>query len=134
MISHHWTAIIAAVLGSVPFLVVPVLTLLALRGWAKRWGQELPRWRGALGLTSIVVTLLGWLILLLLPLADRIGLKTNSFSLDWIPPIAFLELAGTCLAFELSAASSNEAIVAGLFIVASSLTIVQSFRLICSPR
>ena|SRR5216684_2587596 len=113
MISHHWTSIIAAVLGSVPFLVVPVLTLLALRGWAKRWGQELPRWRGALGLTSIVVTLLGWLILLLLPLADRIGLKTNSFSPDWVPPIAFLVLAGTCLAFALRGASRIEAIVAG---------------------
>lgn len=126
MVSHHWTSSIAAVLGTLPFLVIPILTLLALRGWAKRWRQELPLWRGALGLTSIVVTLLGWLILLLLPLADRIGLKTNFFSPDLVPPIAFLVLAGTCLGFALRGASRIEAIVAGLLMVAAWLTSVVS--------
>jgi hypothetical protein len=118
MIPHQGTSIIAADLGTVAFFVAPIFTLLALRGWAKRWRQELPRWRGALGLTSIVVTLLGWLILLLLPLADRMGPKTNSFSSDWVPPIAFLVLAGTCLAFALRGASRIEAIVAGLLMFA----------------
>jgi len=113
MIPHQGTSILAADLGTVAFFVAPILTLLALRAWAKCWRQELPRWRNALGLTSIVVTLLGWLILLLLPLADRIGLKTNFFSPGWVPPIAFLVLAGTCLAFALRGASRIEAIVAG---------------------
>ncbi len=58
MVSHHWTSSISAVFNGVIFLSVPILTALAIRGWTRRWRQELPRWRSTLGLASMVVTLL----------------------------------------------------------------------------
>jgi hypothetical protein len=125
MVSHHWTSIIAAIFGAVAFLVVPILTFFALRGWAKRWRQELPRWRSALGLTSIVVTFLTWFSLAILALSERIGLNPSFISVDWVTPTVILVAAGTPLALALRGASRIEAIVAGLFMVAG-LTMVVS--------
>ena len=110
------------ILGVLTFVAVPCLAILAYRGWARSLRQELPHWRSALGLASIVVTFLSWSSLsmsALLVLLERIGFNTNffSFSPDWIPPIALLVLAGTSLAIALRGASRIEAIVAGLMMV-----------------
>jgi len=112
------------ILGVLIFVAVPCLAILAYRGWTKGLRHELPRWRNALGMTSIVVTFLSWFglsMFALLVLLDRIGLNTNffSFSPDWMPAIALLVLAGTSLAFALKGASRIEAIVAGLLMVAA---------------
>ena len=123
--------ILALCLEGVTFLAVPCLTVLAYRGWTKGLRQGLPRWRNALGMASIIVTFLSWFglsMFALLALLDRMGLNANffSFSLDWMPAIALLALAGTSLAFALRGASRIEAIVAGLLMVAAWMTSVVS--------
>jgi hypothetical protein len=123
--------ILALCLEGITFLAVPCLTVLAYRGWAKGLRQGLPRWRNALGMTSIVVTFLSWFglsMFALFVLLDRIGLNTNFFSFlpDWMPAIALLVLAGTSLAFALKGASRIEAIVAGLLMVTAWMTSVVS--------
>jgi len=75
MVSHHWTSSISAVFNGVIFLSVPILTALAIRGWTRRWRQELPRWRSTLGLASMVVTLLSWFGLAFLALSVTIMLS-----------------------------------------------------------
>ncbi len=116
-------------LGISAAMVIPCLTVMAYRSWAKRWRQELPLWRSALGMTSIAVTLVSWLSLVILgalALSARMGIKANFFSPDWIPPIALLTFAGTSLAFALRGASRIEAVAAGLLVVAAWLTSVVS--------
>ena len=108
-------------------VAVPCLTFMAYRSWAKLCRQELPRWRSALGMTSIGVTLMSWVslvILALLALSPRTGFKANFFSPDWMPPIALLNLAGASLAFALRGASRIEAIAAGLLMLTAWLTSV----------
>src|SRR5260370_30146624 len=115
--------ILALCLEGVTFLAVPCLTVLAYRGWTKGLRQGLPRWRNALGMTSIMVTFLSWFglsMFALLALLDRMGLNANffSFSPDWMPAITLLVLAGTSLAFALRGASRIEEIWAGFLMVA----------------
>ena len=124
-------AILVLCLEGVTFLAVPCLTVLAYRGWTKGLRQGLPRWRNALGMTSIVVTFLSWSgfsMFALLALLDRMGINSNlfSFSPDWVTAIALLVLAGTSLAFALKGATRIEAIVAGLLMVAAWMTSVVS--------
>jgi len=126
MVSHHWTSSIAAVFNGVIFLSVPILTALAIRGWTRRWRQELPRWRSTLGLASMVVTLLTWFGLAILALLALMDVNTSFYSPDWVGPIALIAIAGTSLAFALRGASRIEAIVAGLFMAAAWLTSVVS--------
>jgi hypothetical protein len=115
-------------LEGVTFLAVPCLTVLAYRGWTKGLRKGLPRWRNALGMTSIVVTFLSWFSLSMFALLALLDLNTNffSFSPDWMPAIALLVLAGTSLACALKGASRIEAIVAGLLMVAAWMTSVVS--------
>ena len=112
------------ILGVFTFVAVPCLAILAYRGWTKSLRHDLPSWRSALGIVSIVVTFLSWSSLAILPLLDRIGVNTGFFSPDWTAPIALLVLAGTTLAFALRGASRIEAIVAGLLMVTAWLTSV----------
>ena len=110
---------VSKILGVLTFVTVPCLAILAYRGWAKSLRQQLPRWRNALGLASMVVTLLSWFGLAILALSALMDLNANFFSPDWMPPIAFLTVAGTSLAFALRGSSRIEAIVAGLLMVAA---------------
>ena len=126
MVSHHWTSSISAVFNGVIFLSVPILTALAIRGWTRRWRQELPRWRSTLGLASMVVTLLSWFGLAFLALSVIMDLNAGSYSSDLGGLIALAVIAGTSLAFALRGASRIEALVAGLLMVAAWLTSVVS--------
>jgi hypothetical protein len=115
---------VSKILGGVTFIAVPCLAILTYRGWTEGLRHELPRWRSALGITSIVITFLSWSSLAILPLLDRIGINTGFFSVDWTTPIALLVLAGTSMAFALRGAPRIEAIVAGLLMVAAWTTSV----------
>ena len=126
MVSHHWTSSISAVFNGVIFLSMPILTALAIRGWTRRWRQELPRWRSTLGLASMVVTLLSWFGLAFLALSVIMDLNAGSYSSDLGGLIALAVIAGTSLAFALRGASRIEALVAGLLMVAAWLTSVVS--------
>jgi hypothetical protein len=114
------------ILAGVTFVAVPCLTILAYRGWTKRLRHELPRWRSALGLASLVVTLLSWFCLAILALSALMDLNAGSSTPDWVGPIALVLIVGTSLAFALKGASRIEAIVAGLLMVAAWMTSVVS--------
>ena len=97
MVSHHWTSSISAVFHGVIFLSVPILTALAIRGWTRRWRQELPRWRSTLGLASLVVTLLSWFGLAFLALSVIMDLNAGSYSSDLGGLIARGNISGLCV-------------------------------------
>src|SRR5260370_12144851 len=111
MVSQHGISSIAAVLNGVSFLSVQILRALAIRGWTRRWRQELPRWRSTLGLASMVVTLLTWFGLAILALLALMDVNTSFYSPDWVDPIALIAIAGTSLAFALRGASRIKPIV-----------------------
>ena len=82
----------------------PLFTTLALRGWVKRLGTQLPRWRSALGLTSIASTFVCWLgyvsyFFLLMPLRVEID------GWHWIIFEVLTLLFGFILAFALKSPS-----------------------------
>jgi hypothetical protein len=107
-------------------VAIPFLTALAYRGWAKRGRQDLPHWRSSLGMASIVLTFVSWLILGGLALSVRIGINTSLFPPYWMAPIALLVFVGTCLGFAWRGTSRIEAIVAGLLMVTAWLMSVVS--------
>ena len=108
------------------FVLTPCLASLSYVRWRKRLRQSLPRWRNALGLISIAITLLNWVTFMVLGISDRIGLRTNFISDDWALPVAFLVLAGTSFAFALRGAARIQAIVAGLLMIGAWATSVVS--------
>jgi hypothetical protein len=116
--------ILALSLGIATYGAILCLTVLAYRGWANRWRQVLPRWRSALGLTSIVVTFLTWLSLAVLALSERIGLNPSFISVDWTTPAVILVAAATPLALALRGTSRIEAIAAGLLLVVGLTAVV----------
>lgn len=42
-------------------VAVPLLLLFAFRGWTRRYRSELPHWRNATGLASLLIVALVWL-------------------------------------------------------------------------
>ena len=110
------------ILGALTFVAVPSLAILAYRAWAKSLRHELPSWRSALGLASVVITLLSWFGLAVLALSALMDLNAGSYLLDSLGPIALVVIAGTTLGFALRGASRIEAIVAGLLMVAAWIT------------
>jgi len=98
-------------LGLVAFTAIPLLAILSYRGWVKRLRKGLPQWRSSLGLTSIVLSFLGWS-------ASTVLLLLGSSSDNWIQALAILALTGTVLGFAFRGASRIEAIAAGLLLFA----------------
>lgn len=94
----------------------PLLTILALRGWRKRLRTQLPRWRSALGLTSIASTFVCWLgyvsfFFLLIPL--RIWID----GWHWIIFEVLTLLVGFILALALKSPSRALTLSAGLLML-----------------
>ncbi|SRR6266404_1502738 len=107
-------------------VAIPFLTALAYRGWARRWRQQLPRWRSALGLSSMAVIFFGWFSLVILALSNLMHINTSFYSPDWVGPIALVILVGTALAFALRGTPRFEAILAGVLMIIAWLTSVVS--------
>ena len=115
-----WTDIFAFSLLGGSCLAVPLLTLLAYRGWVHRLRHKLPRWRSALGVTSIVATLLSWLLLINPLLAPLFRMKSYPESLAEIviPGVPASLLLGLTLGFALRGSSRVQVLLAGLLMVA----------------
>lgn len=54
-------SIIRPVVSSTALTGVPVLLILACRGWATRQRVTLPSWRNGIGLTSVSLLVLAWM-------------------------------------------------------------------------
>jgi len=60
-----WFLYCTAIYGSMNafLLVVPLLGLMAYKAWSVRIRREVAGWRAAIGLASVALTLLGWLLM-----------------------------------------------------------------------
>lgn len=58
---HGPVSILANSLAIAAIPVTPCLTILAFRAWVKRLRNDLPPWRNALGLVSMITTFISWL-------------------------------------------------------------------------
>lgn len=117
MAFHHWTSIAAQILGAVTFLAVPMLTLLAFRGRAKRLRKDLPRWRNILATLSISIASFNSLLLLIIFL-----LPLTHFRLH-VPGELFLSMffsapVGIALGFSLRGLPPLQTILAGAITIA----------------
>ena len=114
--SSKITQICGLSLAIAAIAATPLLTILALRGWVKRLRTQLPRWRSALGLTSIASTFVCWLgyigsFFLLMPLGIRID------SWHWIIFAVLTLLLGFILALALKSPSRALTLSAGLLML-----------------
>lgn len=101
------------VLSIFMILATPCLTFLAYRGWAKCPANELPRWRRALGLMSILLISISWLgfvgfFLLISLFRAHLSGDISVFVLT------FTLLMGMLSAFALRTPSRPKALCAGL--------------------
>ena len=94
-------------------VAVPCLTVLAYRSWAKRWKNELPRWRSFLGLVSMLTTSLGWLSFVgfFLAILSRINLDGER----WLVFQLVTLILGILSAFALRNPSRAQLLLADLF-------------------
>jgi hypothetical protein len=92
----------------------PALIVLAYRGWVRFLRGNLPRWRSFIGVMSIALTLLNWLIFLAFAFVLLIGLRTNLFTDGLTVIIAVAAAVSTSLAFALKGAPRTQTVVAGL--------------------
>jgi hypothetical protein len=107
---------ILGLLFIIMILVIPCLTFLAFRGWAKRLPNELPRWRRALGLTSILLISLSWLAYVGFFLL--ISLFRAHLSDDiWMFVVSLTLLIGMLSAFALRTPSRPLTLCAGLLLI-----------------
>jgi hypothetical protein len=95
----------------------PVLATLAIRGWARSFRKDLPRWRNAIAITSIGLTFLNWLAFLFLAFTLLLGSRATFFSAGWTGINILLATAGTLLSLALKGTSRPQVLVAGLLMV-----------------
>ncbi len=97
----------------------PILIVLAYRGWARNVRPELPAWRNGLGLSSMVVVSLVWLLhtgTSTFILGSIWRGPTLFFGLEWIALLLSSNLAGLLLAIALRGGSRIQAIAAALLV------------------
>ncbi|PYU23020.1 MAG: hypothetical protein DMG32_16885 [Acidobacteria bacterium] len=99
-------------------LAIPVVTVLAWRGWAKRVRKDLPRWRNVLAVISILSTFVSWLAFLSPFLLSLIGIDTHRFADACLSAAFLMMFAGIPLAFALRGTSRVRTLLAGLLMVA----------------
>ncbi|MBZ5522218.1 MAG: hypothetical protein LAP21_08245 [Acidobacteriia bacterium] len=100
-------------------VVVPVLLLFAWRSWAKSDRKELPAWRSGVGMTSLLILSLNWVLALMVDASDmmhRENLPINIKSFVYV--LSFpLDIDAIVLAFALRDAARIEVIFAGLLLL-----------------
>src|SRR3989442_15668242 len=107
-------------LGAIAVLLaIPVFTVLAWRGWAKRVRKDLPRWRSVIGVISILITFLSWLAFVSPFLLMGLDSHTvNNLNFDiWLSVILLMVFIGISLAFALKSPSRAYTLLAGLLMI-----------------
>jgi len=100
-------------------LAIPVLTVLAWRGWAKHVRKDLPHWRSVIGVISILITFLSWLAFMGLFLLVGLDSRTVDNLVEaWLSAVLLMAFIGISLAFALRGISRAQVILAGLLMVA----------------
>ena len=107
-------------------VAIPCLTGSAYRGWARRWRNELSRWRSTLGLTSMVVTFLSWLAFVVV--FSLMGLFKIPMKLDFLPGLELLLVfIGISLASTLKGTARMQSLAAGFLMVVVLFTTIVRF-------
>jgi uncharacterized membrane protein len=99
-------------------LAIPGLALLALRGWAMRVRKDLPPWRNALGLASILITLFNLLMLLIFFLLAVLRLHPDIPGDTLLGAVSVLVLLSISLGFALRGTPRVQVILADLLMAA----------------
>jgi len=99
-------------------IATPFFSVLAYRGWLEHARQEPLRWRSILGLASILLTFMAWLISVLLLLAAQIGIQVRTYLYSWPAISILIAIVGASLGFVLKGAARIQAIVAGSLMAA----------------
>lgn len=122
-----WLQAVPYYLRQLPLgLVILVLALLAFRGWAQHLRRELPAWRNALGLTSILATLINLLALAAPVLLAMVRTNLHLLTSDWMAAVILLVFLSICFAFALRGAPRVEMVLAGLL---SALLLIINIRI-----
>jgi len=103
-------------------LAIPVLPLCAFRGWLRFQRNELPPWRNILGLASILVTLLDWVVLMALTLFAVIRFHTPLSSPDLNSGFVIVSLASAALSLALKRTPKLLIVVASALMAALWMT------------
>jgi len=100
-------------------LAIPVLTVLAWRGWAKHVRKDLPHWRSVIGVISILITFLRLACVYgSLPPGGLDSRTVDNLVEAWLSAVLLMAFIGISLAFALRGISRAQVILAGLLMVA----------------
>jgi hypothetical protein len=106
-------------------VAIPFLIFLATKAWTSPNNKEMSGWRRSLGMVSILVTSLLWILYLALPLTERMGMRTDFFNQALLGATIFLSIVGSALSLALRGKAKAYGLLAGLFMLAEwALTIV----------
>lgn len=96
---------------------IPLLGLLAFRGWTRNFRRNLPGWRNKLGVISIALSLVGWFALLTPAFFHLMGFGTSWYGDTWEGAVPLSAATGTTLALALRGLPRVQAVAAGLLVI-----------------
>ena len=105
-------ASLIGLLALAAFVAVPCLSVLAYRGWIRFDGKEMPNWRRVLGLLSITVTSLNWVLFLAITFLPVIQVHTVLPWSDLDGVFALLSLLSIGLCFALKRTPRIQVLIA----------------------
>jgi hypothetical protein len=109
------------------FIATPSFAVLAYRGWLKHGRQAQPRWRSDLGLASILLTFMDWLVFALLIIAAQARiLVINADTWDGISIV--VAILSASLGFALTRAARIYAIAAGALMATIQIILILTGR------
>ena len=94
-------------------LSIPCLLLLGFIGWVRRLRHELPKWRIRVGLVSLALTLLSWLIFIG-PIVAGNNMSLDIESDRWKVGVMILAFPGALLSMAMKRAPRVYGLIAGL--------------------
>jgi hypothetical protein len=117
-------ASLIGLLALAAFVAVPCLSVLAYRGWIRFDGKEMSNWRRVLGLLSIIVTSLNWVLFLAITFLAIMQLHTALPWSDLDGVFVLLSLLPIGLCFALKRAPRIQVLIASGLMTALWLTSV----------
>jgi hypothetical protein len=106
--------------GPALMIATVVLAILACRGYTRQPKEGLAFWRRSLGLVSIGITCLCSVVLVALPLGDRLGFSTTFFSSTMDGVLFFSAVSAVPMSLALKGPARVYALSAATLIVAIS--------------
>jgi hypothetical protein len=119
LVGERTEVAVRASAGVLGLLAVPLLVALACRTWVKLARPTLSNWRNGLGLASIIILCISWLLFAVVLVIERIRPEaTRFFSPDWFATILWSTQAAALLALALRGPARNMGISAAFLMCA----------------